>query len=169
MHSSPPLLKQKERNPKKAILTLHHFFCENGLDTHQPAASRLVSMFAHSGSLSQAQQAFEKLPFRDTASWSSIVIGFVDHGHLQYALSLYQKKIHGNEGISLNNPAISALLTASCILKDVELLLLIHDLVCTKGLFTGLDVYASSALISMYAKCGLLHVRLVYTIKREQF
>ncbi|KAH7439192.1 hypothetical protein KP509_04G048900 [Ceratopteris richardii] len=113
----------------------------------------LVDMYAKCGALIQAQEVLEKLPIRDSVSWSAVIAGFVDQGQGEQALHLFDQMRH--DGLLPDSVIFSCILKACGNMGAISRGEQIHDEICKLGLLKN-DVVLGNSLIDMYAKCGAL-------------
>eukprot|EP00250_Pteridium_aquilinum_P034709 c7985_g1_i1 orf=1-609(-) len=132
-------------------LLLHAYMRKTGLDNHSILGNHLVSMLAEIGSLSEAQQVFDRLLYRNEQSWNSIIIGHIKCGKPQHALSLYQE-MSKDHSIHLSTRTLVALLKACASIKDLMSGLKLHREVARLGLVEE-NLFIGSTLVDMYAKC----------------
>lgn len=59
------------------------------LDAH--VASTLLDMYVNCGSLEHARSVFDTVPKRDVVFWSAMITGYVQFGHSQEAIKLFQQ------------------------------------------------------------------------------
>ncbi|PKA60406.1 Pentatricopeptide repeat-containing protein [Apostasia shenzhenica] len=59
----------------------------------------IVSMYARSGSLSSATKVFDKMPARDSSTWTAMIGGLAMHGRGKEALALFDAMVDGNDGL----------------------------------------------------------------------
>ncbi|KAI5058862.1 hypothetical protein GOP47_0027032 [Adiantum capillus-veneris] len=144
---------RKEKDHLQAS-QVHQYMRERGLDTHELLGNCLVSMLAEVGSMSDAQQVFDKLPNRSSSSLSSLLICYLKNDCPQQTLNAYQQ-MENNDFECLNEHAFVALLKACSILKDLRTGLRVHAEVASIGLLEK-SVFIGSVLINMYAKCGII-------------
>ncbi|MCO5570670.1 hypothetical protein L7F22_024397 [Adiantum nelumboides] len=76
---------------------------EIGLVSDVIVSNALIGMFAKSGELQQANEVLKILQVRDVVSWTSIIAGFVQHGHgfaaLEAFIKMQQEGIRPEKGI----------------------------------------------------------------------
>ncbi|KAH7424107.1 hypothetical protein KP509_12G090300 [Ceratopteris richardii] len=110
-------------------------------------------MYVKCGRLKKAHAVFEDIHNRDVALWNTLIAGYITHELPNQALdSLAHMKIEG---------AIPNAITYTCALKACGML---GDLCCGEDLHNEIDKRGNlmedsvlcSALVDMYAKCGLL-------------
>ena len=115
--------------------------------------NNLVDMYSKHGLLMNAQQVFLKLPLRDVVSWTTMISGYVEHGHIDKALSCF--KYMEFEGVSPNVATFVCILKACGVIRAIEKGHEIHAYIQRKGLLES-ECFMNSALVDMYGKCGLV-------------
>ncbi|XP_073005796.1 pentatricopeptide repeat-containing protein At2g13600-like [Typha latifolia] len=124
-------------------------FADN--DTFVGAA--LVDMYGRCGCMGLARKAFDSLLVKSVVAWSSLIANNVQNKHPLIALGIFKEMVAS--GAVPNNVTLTTLITAcSCIprlLYGKEL----HGAVLRRELLEQ-DMFLSTALISMYCKCGSL-------------
>eukprot|EP00250_Pteridium_aquilinum_P009891 c19006_g1_i1 orf=3-476(-) len=134
-------------------LYLHAHSRTIGLEAHSLLGNCLVSVFVEAGNLGNAQKVFDRLECKSECSWNSLVIAYVKRGEPQNALGLYQTM--GEDSMLLNEFAFVALLKACTNLADVKQGRELHAQIARKNILES-NVIIGTALVDMYAKCGLL-------------
>ncbi|KAH6559526.1 hypothetical protein KP509_1Z005100 [Ceratopteris richardii] len=113
----------------------------------------LFFMYSKCGSLDSARQLFDSIPVHDVVSWSALIAMYTEHELGEDALDCFQKM--QLLGITPNAVTlVSGLKACGCICaidKGREM----HAEIERQGLMEGCEVLGN-ALISMYAKCGLV-------------
>ncbi|KAI5075041.1 hypothetical protein GOP47_0011002 [Adiantum capillus-veneris] len=115
--------------------------------------SALVDMYAKCGAFTKAHKMLDELPVHDVVSWSALIARYAQEGKGQEALSCFQKM--RSKGFSPNAITYACILKACGITQDIDMGKQIHDEIVSQGLL-GKDVVLGSALVDMYAKCGVL-------------
>ncbi|XP_078433961.1 pentatricopeptide repeat-containing protein At2g13600-like [Wolffia australiana] len=111
----------------------------------------VVSACARAGRLAEARELFAAMPARDPCSWNSMVSGLSQHGCFAQALGFFAAmRAHG---FSSGTHSFSSALSACAGLEDRSAGAQIHAAVAKTPL--ARDVFLGSALVDMYAKCGL--------------
>ena len=113
----------------------------------------LVDMYCKCGRLEKAHEVLKELPMRDVVSWNALIAGFVSQGQSHEAMNCFEQM--QNEGISPDPVTILCILKACSSIGAINKGKLIHDEIVNKGLLEK-DVAIGTALVDMYAKCGML-------------
>ncbi|CAH9125247.1 unnamed protein product [Cuscuta epithymum] len=114
--------------------------------------SALTDMYAKCGRLDLAHQIFALLSEKDMVCWNSLITGCCKNGEPEQAIGLFRKM--GAEGWKYDCVSISGALSACANIPALHHGKEIHSFMI-KGAFHN-DLFAESALIDMYAKCGYL-------------
>ncbi|XP_073121672.1 pentatricopeptide repeat-containing protein At1g74600, chloroplastic [Henckelia pumila] len=113
----------------------------------------LVNMYSKCGDLNAARIVFDRIPFKDQVSWSSLISGFAQRGHIEEALQLFQDMLLSE--LSIDTFTFSSILWALANLNRPVIGTQVH----VHAIKTGVESEASvgSALVLMYSKCGGIH------------
>lgn len=131
---------------------LHANIIKMGLEFASFVGNSIVDMYAKCGSLVEAQHVFDLLPERSIVSWNSIITGFSEHGLGEDVLKLVEQM--GTECFSLDATTHVCSLKASSSAKLSSWGQKQHVQIIMKGLEE--HPFVGSALVDMYANCGLL-------------
>ncbi|GLU17488.1 hypothetical protein SLE2022_338540 [Rubroshorea leprosula] len=131
---------------------LHGYIIKNGLDQMCLVASAVMDMYAKCGRLDLAYQIFMRLSDKDSICWNSMITSCSQNGKPEEAIDLFCQM--GNRGFKYDGVSISAALSACANLTALHNGKEIHGFMI-KGSVPS-DLFAESALIDMYAKCGNL-------------
>ena len=134
---------------------VHMEVCKRGLFGKDILLSNtLVDMYAKFSLLTKAKQVFDELPERNVVSWNSLISGYVQNGLNHEALS-YFEKMQDNKAINPNAITYVCMLKACGSIGSLKMGEEIHVEVNRRGLLQR-DVVLGTALVDMYAKCGML-------------
>lgn len=114
-------------------------------------ANSLVDFYSSCWCLNDAKKSFLSVPVGDAISWNSIVSVYAGHGLLLDALELFSRMQFWGQRPSVRS--IVGFLNLSSETRNIDLGKQIHCLAIKLG-FDQESVYAQSALIDMYGKCG---------------
>ncbi|KAI5058798.1 hypothetical protein GOP47_0026968 [Adiantum capillus-veneris] len=123
------------------------------LEKDSVLGNALVDMYAKCGAVEQAQQVFDRLPMRDNVGWTSLIIGYCEHGASNEALDCFQQM--QKRGISLDVVTFASVLKACSHMGAEETGKEIHAQIARLSLLER-DSALGSVLVNMYAKCGSL-------------
>eukprot|EP00250_Pteridium_aquilinum_P021373 c25097_g8_i1 orf=233-2614(+) len=131
---------------------IHLEVVKRGCEDDVYVGSSLVDMYAKSGFLLEAQEAFDELPVRSIVPWNALITGYAEHGPCQKALACFEQmrreKVHPN---SITYACISK---ACGSLGAIEMGRDVHIQILKIGL--DANIFVSSSLVGMYVKCGSL-------------
>ncbi|KAK6945208.1 E motif [Dillenia turbinata] len=133
---------------------IHAVSLNLGLEVDVFVQNALISMYSLCGMVETAHTVFNALPVlvRDVVSWNSIISGCMQtHAHYGKALKLFGGLL-GDNNVRPNEVSIASALSACAKLSSLDLGKKIHAFMITGGF--KLDVFISSSLVDMYAKCG---------------
>eukprot|EP00250_Pteridium_aquilinum_P000338 c10374_g3_i1 orf=1-639(-) len=131
---------------------IHTQVVEKGLERELLIGNSLVDMYVKCGLLEMAKAVLDKLPVRDVVSWTALIAGYAELGWGEEAFTCFERMRHDN--ISPNAHTFVCSVKACCSERAVDKGQEIHCAITEKGFEKELLV--GSALVSMYAKCGLL-------------
>ena len=149
-------LCRKERNLVKAR-SIHADVVKKRLlvkSKNISIANALITTYAKCDALEDARALFDELPIHNVVSWNALISGYVQNGLNHEALS-YFKKMQDNKAINPNAITYVCMLKACGSIGSLKLGEEIHEEVNRRGLLQT-DVVLGTALVDMYAKCGML-------------
>lgn len=114
--------------------------------------SALVDMFAKCGKIEEAHQVFSRATHLNTVTWNAMIAGYADHGRPSDAVALYDEML--KQGVKPNEATFVNVLKACQSHADLEQGKRIHADLENAGFQD--DVYAGTALVGMYGRCGQL-------------
>ncbi len=109
-----------------------------------------MDMYAKCGSIEDAWRVFNKMPFQNVVTWSTMILGHVKCGQGQKALGLFQQM--QQEGVQPDSITFAGVLKACASMVAIEKGRCVHQDIIQSGLES--DVFVGSSLVNMYAKCG---------------
>ncbi|XP_020580355.1 pentatricopeptide repeat-containing protein At5g44230 [Phalaenopsis equestris] len=154
-----------------------------GFDSDLFVLNTLIDMYIRSGHLSHARQVFDEMPVRDVLSWTSLVVAYSRNGDMDSAAGLFHLSPVKDlvawtamiSGYSQNAKPREALVVfkemqaAGVVFDDVSLVGAINACAqlgtCSYASWIRqvvdqacipLNAFIGSAMIDMYAKCGLI-------------
>jgi pentatricopeptide repeat protein len=107
-------------------------------------------MYARCGSIEDAQRVFNKMPSRDAATWTAMILGHVKCGQGQKALELFQQM--QQEGVQPSSFTFVGVVNACASLVALEEARCAHEQIIQSGWDS--NVFVGTSLVDMYAKCG---------------
>lgn len=70
---------------------IHSYIEENDLEHELELGTALIDFYAKCGFVRCAEQVFDKMPVRDVATWSAMILGLATNGNNHKALELFSK------------------------------------------------------------------------------
>ncbi|XP_068646153.1 putative pentatricopeptide repeat-containing protein At3g25970 isoform X2 [Aristolochia californica] len=113
-------------------------------------ANKLLTAYARCNAVQNACQLFDEMPLRDTVSWNSMITAYVDSE--DYAKSLKLLKSMKRSGILCDQYTFGSILKGVAYSNFSSIGRQLHSIIVKTGLNS--NVFSSSALVDMYAKCG---------------
>ncbi|KAH7434558.1 hypothetical protein KP509_06G022800 [Ceratopteris richardii] len=113
----------------------------------------LIDMYVKCGAFGKAQHVLAELPFRDTVSWGTLILGFIQQDQAEKALKCFEEMQH--EGISPDSATMACILKACGMIRSIDTGRKFHVEISKQGSL-GNDEMLGVSLIEMYAKCGEL-------------
>ncbi|KAK3151454.1 hypothetical protein QOZ80_3AG0246060 [Eleusine coracana subsp. coracana] len=125
----------------------------NAMPEHPVAAcNAMIVGFGQRGMVDAAKAVFERMRERDDGTWSAIIKAYEQNEFLMEALSTFCQMLRN--GIRPNNPSVISILTVCAALAVLDYGREVHAAMLRCSF--DMDIYAVSALITMYIKCGNL-------------
>ncbi|XP_050216769.1 pentatricopeptide repeat-containing protein At1g71420 [Mercurialis annua] len=158
--SLPPLPYSEQTYTALFHACARHGYLQQGINLHQHLLSNnnnsnhelgvfvtnhLINMYAKCGSLNYARQLFDEMPDRNVVSWTALISGYAQHGHVYECCSLFSCML---KHCQPNEFAFTSNLTCCDYVHGKQ----VHGLAMKMGL-DG-TVYVGNALISMYGNNG---------------
>lgn len=129
---------------------LHAHTIKHSLDGNHVVGTSLVDMYAKSGCLEDAGVAFDSLANKDLFAYTAIITSYAQAGEAEMALKCFRKM--RLEGIKPNEFTLSSCLNGCSPVATLANGRLLHSIAVKTGHL--LDMFVSTALVAMYAKCG---------------
>lgn len=114
----------------------------------------LVCGYAKHREMDRACEIFDLMPARNTVSWGVMISGFVGCGRYMEALNLFHDMLSDDHKLKPNEAALVCALSACAHLGALDQGKWIHVYIVKNGISESSNI--STALIDMYAKCGML-------------
>ncbi|CAL4930700.1 unnamed protein product [Urochloa decumbens] len=125
----------------------------NAMPEHpMPACNAMVVGFGQRGMVDAAKAVFDRMRERDDGTWSAIIKAYEQNEFLMEALSTFREMLR--DGIRPNYPSVISILTVCAALAVLDYGREVHAAMLRCSF--DKDIFAVSALITMYIKCGNL-------------
>eukprot|EP01018_Ginkgo_biloba_P008990 Gb_03996 [translate_table: standard] len=128
----------------------HLLIC--GIEQNVFVGTTLVSMYGKYASVGDARLVFDEMSKRNVFTWNAMIGVYATHGFCDEALTLYNHM--QKTGMQPDNFTFPCVLKACASLADLQQGRETHDCIIRSGFES--DVFVGSALVAMYAKCGIL-------------
>ncbi|KAH7278288.1 hypothetical protein KP509_38G034200 [Ceratopteris richardii] len=119
----------------------------------EQCSDALVCMYARCGSLLKAINLFDRFRSKDVFTWTALIGGYANIGKGHKALSCFKRM--RQEGISPSAATFVSILKACGDMRMLDKGEEIHNEILKHGLLKD-NVVLNTALMGMYAKCGVL-------------
>ncbi|XP_010548633.1 PREDICTED: pentatricopeptide repeat-containing protein At4g30700 [Tarenaya hassleriana] len=129
---------------------IHAFSLKSGFVYHTTVSTALTTVYSKLNEMASARKLFDESPDKSLASWNAMISGYTQNGLTEDAISLFKEMQRC--AMSPNPVTITCILSACAQLGTLSLGRHVHDLVKNKGFKS--NIFVSTALIDMYAKCG---------------
>lgn len=133
---------------------LHAHIISLGLHGNPFLISRLSSFYSTVGLFSDAKIIVENSSTEQTLAWNLLISAYIRNGCWLDVVLAYKKMVEWR--IMVDKFTYPSVLRACSEILDLELGRMIHGSIEISGLQH--DLFISNALISMYAKCGMIEV-----------
>ncbi|ONK77008.1 uncharacterized protein A4U43_C02F2160 [Asparagus officinalis] len=131
---------------------LHGLSLKNGFYGRVPIGTSLISLYAKCGKLDDAHRVFNEMPVKNTVSWTAVISGYAQHRRLETCVYLFN--LMGHVSSKPNDFTYASLLSVCTNCASLALGRSFHGQEMKIGY--GSYTHVSNALISMYAKCGII-------------
>lgn len=133
---------------------IHGYAIRHGFDKDVFIGSSLIDMYANCTLVEDAYRVFCELAEKDDVSWNSIIAGFVQNGMFDEGLKLFREMLAANkEPLPVS---FSSIIPACANLTTLHLGKQLHAYIIRTGFVD--NMYISSSLVDMYAKCGKIMI-----------
>ncbi|KAJ0800160.1 putative tetratricopeptide-like helical domain superfamily, DYW domain-containing protein [Helianthus annuus] len=130
--------------------TIHSFSLKSNLLSKTSVATALITVYSRLNEIDSARKLFDECLDKSLAAWNAMISGYAQNGLTDNAITLFQEMQKFK--IAPNPTTITSILSACAQLGALSLGKRVHDLASREGFES--NVYVSTALIDMYAKCG---------------
>ncbi|PKU85181.1 pentatricopeptide repeat-containing protein At1g03540 [Dendrobium catenatum] len=128
---------------------VHAKVITNGLNGRVVVESSIIDMYAKCGIVDDSRQVFDRMENKNAVSWCALLGGYCQNGDFKAVLDLFQAMDADDNQYSFST-VLRACAGLSAVMQGKEL----HcHFLRIKG---GRNVVIESALVDLYAKCGLV-------------
>ncbi|PKI36838.1 pentatricopeptide repeat-containing protein At1g26900, mitochondrial [Punica granatum] len=133
--------------------SLHGHCIKTGLSVPPNVASALIDSYARVGSIYSGRRVFDEITTRDVALWNCLIHWHAKLGMLEESVSLLH--LMDLEHVALSSSTVAGLLSSCAASGALRIGRRIHDYLEKHGSLLT-DTITGTALVDMYAKCGIL-------------
>ncbi|CAL0300628.1 unnamed protein product [Lupinus luteus] len=131
---------------------VHAQILKNNLDGNEYVGTALVDMYAKCRCMEESHKTFARLMSRDVFTWTIMITGYAQTGQAENSIKFFN--LMQQEGVKPNEFTVAGCLRGCSQITVAESGMQLHSMAIKSGLLP--DMYVSSALIDMYAKCGCI-------------
>ncbi|KAB5552766.1 hypothetical protein DKX38_010077 [Salix brachista] len=133
---------------------IHGFCVKYGIVSHSSVSTALTTVYCRLNEMILARQLFDESAEKTLASWNAMISGYTQNGLTEAAISLFQTMQKNN--VNPNPVTVTSILSACAQIGALSLGEWVHGLIKSNSFES--NVYVSTALIDMFAKCGSITV-----------
>nr|CAD1822984.1 unnamed protein product [Ananas comosus var. bracteatus] len=145
-------------------MMVHDKIIKSGLWFDSFVGSALVDMYCKCGMMEEAQKLHLRIGNRSLVSWNALISGFSFHKESEEAQKCFSEML--DLGLKPDNFTYATILDTCANLATAGLGKQIHAQIIKQEMQR--DVYISSTLVDMYAKCGNMHDSLLMFEKMHE-
>ncbi|CAK7338161.1 unnamed protein product [Dovyalis caffra] len=144
---------------------IHGFCVKLGIVSHSSVSTALTTVYCRLNEMELARQLFDESAEKTLASWNAMISGYTQNGLTETAISLFQTMQKNN--VNPNPITVTSILSACAQLGTLSIGKWVHSLIKSRSFES--NVYVSTALIDMYAKCGsIVEARELFNLMPER-
>ncbi|RYR76875.1 hypothetical protein Ahy_A01g001393 isoform B [Arachis hypogaea] len=130
--------------------SIQGFCVKSGTISHPSVSTALTTVYSRLNEMDLARSLFDESPEKTVAAWNAMISGYTQNGLTETSLSLFQEMMKTE--FAPNPVTITTILSACAQLGALSFGKWVHELIKSKNLEP--NIYVSTALVDMYAKCG---------------
>ncbi|KAL6645777.1 hypothetical protein ACP70R_017385 [Stipagrostis hirtigluma subsp. patula] len=105
-------------------VSVHRLAADSGIDMDVAVWNSIVGFYAKCGCLQYARELFERMPKKDSVSYSAMITGYMNYGHVNKGMELFRRA--DAQGISIWNAVIAGLVQNG---RQSDVLGLLHEMI----------------------------------------
>lgn len=121
-----------------------------GHETDPFVGTALIGMYVKCGSMADAQQAFEMMPYKDVVAWTALLTAYASEGQGDMVLQLFRHM--QDQGINPDDATLVCILQICGSTGNLHLCTQIHHRLLSSE--NALNLQVASALIHAYGTCS---------------
>ncbi|CAL1359756.1 unnamed protein product [Linum trigynum] len=133
---------------------IHGYVIRYGFEKDLYVANSLINMYSRCSRVEDSIRVFKVTPQRYAISWNSVIAGCVHNSMFDEGLRLFRQMLRDN--VILGSVSFSSIMPACAHFTTLNLGKQLHGYILRCGFDD--NVFISSSLVDMYAKCG--HIRI---------
>ncbi|KAJ7955664.1 Pentatricopeptide repeat-containing protein [Quillaja saponaria] len=146
------------------ICSIQGFCVKSGIISVSSVSTAFTTVYSRLNEIDSARKLFDESPEKTLPSWNAIISGYTQNGLTETAISLFQEML---DEFSPNPVTVTTVLSACAQLGALSFGKWVHGLIESENLDS--NIYVSTALIDMYAKCGsILDARRLFNLMKEK-
>ncbi|XP_074280842.1 pentatricopeptide repeat-containing protein At4g30700 [Silene latifolia] len=130
--------------------SIHGFCVKIGMIGVPSVSTAITTVYSRINEIDKARQLFDESPEKSLPAWNAMISGYTQNGLTERAVSLFQEMQKCQ--VRPNPMTISSILSACAQLGALSLGKWVHNLINKEKMES--NIYVTTALIDMYAKCG---------------
>ncbi|CAM8901654.1 unnamed protein product [Rhodiola kirilowii] len=143
----------KSRDPLKGRIC-HGQIILSGLYIDTLMANMLINMYSKCGFVGYARILFDEMTERSLVSWNTMISAYTQKGNEKEAFSLLIEM--RREGVNFSEFTVSSVLCACAANNSLLVCRQLHAF-ALKAAMCWANVFVATALVDVYAKCGLIN------------
>lgn len=133
--------------------TIHGHLCISGVRVDTLIGNILINMYSKCGLVSNARNVFDKMSDRSLVSWNTMISAYTRNGDENEAFDILIEMRRA--GIGFSEFTLSSVLCACAAVNSLFLCQQLHAF-ALKMFTCCANVFVATALVDVYAKCGLM-------------
>ncbi|KAI5653258.1 hypothetical protein M9H77_30445 [Catharanthus roseus] len=134
------------------VETIQASVIKSALILETEVSNALLSAFSRHGHIRQAYQIFHEMNSKNLISWNTLINGHQLNGYPMQGLELFSQLV--SSGLFPNVYTLSIVLSICASISSLQYGEQVHACILKRGYY--FETSLSNALITLYAKCGLL-------------
>ncbi|CAL5199432.1 unnamed protein product [Lathyrus oleraceus] len=130
--------------------SIHGFCVKSGIILNPTVSTAFTAIYNKLNEIDLARQLFDESTEKTVVAWNAMISGYTQNGLTETAISLFQEMMKTE--FTPNAVTITTILSACAQLGSLSFGKWVHQLIKSNNLEP--NIYVSTALIDMYAKCG---------------
>ncbi|XP_061359837.1 pentatricopeptide repeat-containing protein At4g21300-like [Gastrolobium bilobum] len=134
--------------------SIHGYVLRHQCIMNVEIANQIIHSYAKCGYVLYAKEVFNRMRCKDLVSWTSMIMGYVYHGHIDEGIILF--RLMQRENLNIDSITLIGLLQG---LSQLGCLSFVKEVHCfSYRIFHGRELSVNNSLITTYAKCGKIHM-----------